>query len=188
MSKAVRTPPTRKPSHIVGLVALWLRQAPLSGSRYSGGQPPSSSGVAEAPVTAPSPALYDSPIKVKNNPIPAPQATLIEAGMIRASHWRIPRSERATKMKPSTKTAVMAVEYEMGPVPWTRGVCTKSVYVSHAIRTGNSLTADDLVCQICIQSHGWCDSNRKVCADAHEERSESGDCGCGSDEVTVDLQ
>lgn len=34
MSNAVKTPPSKKPSHIVGLVALWLRQAPVSGSRY----------------------------------------------------------------------------------------------------------------------------------------------------------
>lgn len=65
-------------------------------------------GVVDAPVIRPMPGEYDMPISVRNNPMPTPLATLIEAGMTLTSHCLIPISERKRKIKPSMNTAVRA--------------------------------------------------------------------------------
>jgi hypothetical protein len=72
----------------------------------------------QPPVMAPIPAEYDSPISVRKKPMPAPVAVLIVAGISLTSHCRIPVRARKMKMRPSTKTAVKATPYGMGPDPF----------------------------------------------------------------------
>ena len=64
------------------------------------------------------PALYVRPIKVRYSPMPTPVASLMEAGIARANHWRRPRMVKPTKTNPSTKTAVTATWYGTRPDPW----------------------------------------------------------------------
>ena len=55
---------------------------------------------------------------------------MIDIGIALASHCLRPKIERATKTRPSTKTAVKASSYLTGPVPWT----PTTVYVKYALR------------------------------------------------------
>jgi hypothetical protein len=65
------------------------------------------------------PAEYERPISVRKKPMPTPVAVLMVAGMSFTSHWRIPVNARKMNIRPSKKTAVSAVLYDMTPLPLT---------------------------------------------------------------------
>ena len=85
-----------------------LAQIPASLRRCSG-QPLIVRGAAVAPVTRPKPDWYDMPTKIKNKPMPAALAILMQMGMIFTSQWRRPVKARNKKIQPSMKTAVRAI-------------------------------------------------------------------------------
>ena len=95
---AVRIPPQKMPIHMVGFCILCESHTPVASFLYLSRQPASSKGVDFAPVTAPIPALYVNPIRARYKPIPQPVASLIDEGIARASHCRIPRSDSAMKI------------------------------------------------------------------------------------------
>lgn len=46
----------------------------------------------------------------------------------------------------------------------------------------------NLICQVRIQAHGWCECDREVRKNAHKERAERRNRGSSSHEITVDLE
>lgn len=115
----------------VGFSILWLLHTPVTRSRYCGGQPARSRGVAVAPpVMAPMPEEYERPTSARNRPMPQPLAILILLGSNRTSHCRIPVKARNKKTKPSMNTAARAMRYERSPVPWN----PTTWYAKYALR------------------------------------------------------
>jgi len=109
INMTVSTPPAKIPTHMAGFRILVASVHKPSSPNPDSGHPARTKGVDEPPCKRPNPSLYVNPMMVKKSPMPTLVASLMDRGIARASHWRMPKKASAKKTKPSTNVAVRAI-------------------------------------------------------------------------------
>ena len=168
----------------VGFCILCELHTPVVASRYCGGHPAISRGVAVAPpVIAPIPEEYERPTSARKRPIPQPLAIFMLLGSIRTSHCLIPVRARNKKTKPSMKTAARAIRYGRDPVPWN----PTTWYAKYALRPIPGLESGLVHVPRSLDISNLRECDREVGHEAKKERRQARNRCSRGNEIALSL-